>query len=149
MGWLFGHRMKDGAGKKPMVTLKKKVLIIDDDKLVSQKIEHLMCGAGWDAEEVLHAEDVVMMAEHTLPDLIILDTAARGFDGYAIFKTLRDSPKTGRIPIIALIDPDHDDGVKYTPDDFEAAFDVRAPEGVIDKPVDPRFLMTCVNGVAG
>ena len=56
---------------------------------------------------------------------------------------------TSTIPIIALADGDRKNGIYYTSEDLEAAFNVPGPDMIVDKPVDPHYLLTCILGVAG
>lgn len=129
--------------------INKKALIVEGDRLTGKELAAVLCNAGFDTVEVMCHEDPVLHAELEQPDVIIIDMASRDMDGFAAFHALRESHQTEKIPIVALTDGDRNNGVYYTPEDFEAAFDVRGPEGIIEKPVNARFLMTCVMGVLG
>ncbi len=128
---------------------KRKALIIEGDRLSGRELAAVLSNAGFETYEVMVHEDPLLHAEQEQPSVIIVDMATPGMDGFAAFKALRESHLTDRIPIIALTDGDHSSGVYYTEEDFEAAFDVRGPEGIIEKPINARFLMTCVMGVLG
>ncbi len=128
---------------------KKKALIVEGDRLSGREAADVLSNAGFETFEVLVHEDPLMCAEQQEPSVIILDMASPGMDGFAIFRMLRESHECGTIPIIALIDGNPANGVSYTQDDFEAAFDVPGPEAIIEKPIDARFFITSVMGVLG
>lgn len=128
---------------------KKKALIVEGDRLTGRELAAVLSNAGFETCEVMAHEDPVLQAELEQPSVIIVDMATPGMDGFAAFKALRESHQTDKIPIIALTDGDRSGGIYYTEEDFEAAFDVHGPEGIIEKPIDARFLMTCVMGVLG
>jgi len=128
----------------------KTALIIDDDETVRLFVAGVMSGAGWACLEAADGESGVDLAEAEKPDLIILDIRMPRVDGFEAFRRLRNSPITGDIPIIMLSGVnDERGGLRYEPRDFETAYDVRQPEGFVDKPVDADFLLKSVMGVMG
>ncbi len=131
-----------------MAVNKRKVLIIAGDRLLARNVEGLLRGMGLDTEEVQRVDDGLLLAELEQPSLIIMDVSSDSFDGFSLFKTLRETHQTEHIPIILLTSEQFRGGI-YGPEDFEAAFDVRGPEGMLEKPVDHRFLATSVLGVLG
>ncbi|MBW7865449.1 MAG: response regulator [Candidatus Hydrogenedens sp.] len=131
-----------------MAVNKRKVLIIAGERLVARKMEELLRGMGLDTEEALYADDGMLLAELEQPSLVIIDVSSERFDGFSLFKTLRESHHTAHIPVILLTSERFRGGI-YSPEDFEAAFDVRSPEGMLEQPVDHRFLAASVLGVLG
>jgi len=127
----------------------KKVLIVDDDETVRMFVQATMEGGGWTAIEAKTGQDALDLAKSEQPDLIILDVSMPGMDGFEAFRRLRDSPFTEKIPVIFLTAVNAERGVRYTPEDLEAAYGVPAPEGFVEKPVDGAFLLQCVLGVMG
>jgi PleD family two-component response regulator len=132
-----------------MKSPKMKALIIEGDRLTGREVAAVLGNAGFETVEIMAHEDSLLHAELEQPSVIILDMATPGIDGFAAFKALRESHLTESIPIIAMTDGDRKSGVYYTQEDFEAAFDVRGPEGIIEKPINSRFLITCIMGVMG
>ncbi len=132
-----------------MAWSKRKALIIESDLLTVQRVEELLRAQGWETDDTPDWWLGKVMAEQQQPDVIVLDVADPNATGYHTFKELRESPATASIPIIALADGDQKNGIYYTSEDLEAAFNVRGPEMIVDKPVDPHYLMTCILGVAG
>jgi len=132
-----------------MTGSKRKVLIIESDLLTVRRVEELLRSQGWETDDTPDWWLGRMLAQQQQPDVIVLDVADPKAEGYETFKELRESPATATIPIIALADGDRKNGIYYTSEDLEAAFNVPGPEMIVDKPVDPHYLMTCILGVAG
>ena len=127
----------------------KMLKVEDDDQNVRMFVRAVMESEGWRALEARTGREPVDMAEAEMPDLIILDVMMRVMGGFEAFRRLRESPFTGRIPIIMFTGYNAEKGTGYTREDLEAAFGVSAPEGFVDKPVDAAHLLHCVLGVVG
>ncbi len=132
-----------------MQSLRKKVLIVEGDRLTGREVAAVLDNAGFETIEILPHEDPLLNAELEQPSLIVLDITSPERNGFADFWALRESHRAGPIPIIALTDGDRNNAVYYAPEDFETAFGVRGPEGILEKPVNAGFLVTCVMGLLG
>ncbi|MCP5160133.1 MAG: response regulator [Hahellaceae bacterium] len=79
----------------------KKVLIIDDDKIVRKYLDkHLS-----DEFEVHLAETGekgLEVVEHIMPDVILLDVQMPGLNGYEVCDQLKHNPGTAEVPVIFL-----------------------------------------------
>jgi len=85
-----------------MSTIAKKVLVVEDSTVQAQALEKLLEPYG---VRVLCAPDGkvgVELAEHWLPDVIILDVKMPRMNGFEVCQYLRDNPKTDHIPIVML-----------------------------------------------
>ena len=127
----------------------KRVLVVDDDESVRMFVAGVMEAEGWVAIEALNGQQAVDKAESELPDLIILDVNMPVMDGFTAFRHLRESPFTGKIPIIMLTGINEEHGENYNRERMEEELGVEGPEGFVDKPVDPVFLLQSVMGVVG
>lgn len=127
----------------------KKVLIVDDDESVRLFVAGIMEAEGWEAVEALNGQQALDRAETEDPDLIVLDVNMPVMDGFTAFKLLRESPFTDKIPIIMLTGINEEQGESYDRARMEEEFGVEGPEGFVDKPVDPVFLLHSVMGVVG
>jgi len=119
-----------GAG-----TVKAKVLIADDNRMVHQ----LYSGCFGDQFDLAHAYDGVealFMAVDQMPDLILLDIMMPLLDGRAICKQLKKHPKTAKIKIIMVTARD-------SQSDRLIGFEVGADD-YIEKPCHPDFLIRCI-----
>ena len=67
---------------------KKKILIVDDDKLLSQSVEQLFSGAGCETKVLFDGDGVEDTVASWYPDIIILDIMLPGKNGIDIIKDL-------------------------------------------------------------
>lgn len=127
----------------------KRVLIVDDDESVRLFVAGVMEGEGWETVEALNGQQAIDRAESEKPDLIVLDVNMPVMDGFTAFRLLRESPFTDTIPIIMLTGVNEEEGTHYDAERMEEEFGVDGPNGFVDKPVDPVFLLQSVLGVVG
>lgn len=127
----------------------KKVLVVDDDESIRMFVAGVMEAEGWEAIEALNGQQALDKAETETPDLIVLDVNMPVMDGFTAFKLLRDSPFTENIPIIMLTAINDEQNESYDRERMEEEFGVEGPEGFVDKPVDPVFLLQSVMGIIG
>ena len=127
----------------------KKVLVVDDDESVRMFVAGVMEAEGWEAIEALNGQQALDKAESELPDLIVLDVNMPVMDGFTAFRLLRGSPFTDKIPIIMLTGINEEQGESYGRERMEEELGVEGPDGFVDKPVDPVFLLQSVMGVVG
>ena len=127
----------------------KRVLIVDDDESVRLFVAGVMEGEGWETVEALNGQQAIDRAESEKPDLIVLDVNMPVMDGFTAFRLLRESPFTDTIPIIMLTGVNEEEGTRYDAERMEEEFGVDGPNGFVDKPVDPVFLLQSVLGVVG
>ncbi|VEF05423.1 response regulator YycF [Streptococcus equi] len=77
----------------------KKILIVDDEKPISDIIKFNLTKEGYDAVTAFDGKEAVAVFEEEKPDLIILDLMLPELDGLEVAKEIR---KTSHIPIIML-----------------------------------------------
>ncbi|MCI4322419.1 MAG: response regulator [Thermoplasmata archaeon] len=78
------------------------LLVVEDDATSSKLVARILEREGHDvltASDARAAEDAIAQR---LPDLIVMDLALPGKDGYALTRQLRADPRTVRVPILAL-----------------------------------------------
>ena len=76
-----------------------KILIVEDEKSISDELVILLQNAGYDSAVIEDFEDTEAQIQRTMPDLILLDIGLPGQDGYRICTELR---KTSQIPVIFI-----------------------------------------------
>jgi diguanylate cyclase (GGDEF)-like protein len=107
------------------------VLVVDDSRAALDGICNLL-KADCNALFGMNGLEALALATSEAPDLIVLDVAMRGMDGYEVLRRLKEEPVTQHIPVIFLTAPGP--GVS----------EARALElGAIDfitKPYDPAIL---------
>ncbi|HEP2410516.1 TPA: response regulator transcription factor [Streptococcus pyogenes] len=77
----------------------KKILIVDDEKPISDIIKFNLTKEGYDIVTVFDGREAVTIFEEEKPDLIILDLMLPELDGLEVAKEIR---KTSHVPIIML-----------------------------------------------
>lgn len=74
-----------------------KILIVEDEKIISDELEILLQNAGYDTIVIEDFEATETQLQRAMPDLVLLDIGLPGRDGYRICTELR---KTSQIPVI-------------------------------------------------
>lgn len=84
------------------MTLKGKILIIDDEPDLLETMRFRLDAAGY---EVFTASDGITginKAKENMPDLIIMDVMMPGIDGFETLNRLKSEAATKRIPAVIL-----------------------------------------------
>ncbi|ORT95159.1 DNA-binding response regulator, partial [Frankia casuarinae] len=66
-----------------------RVLVVDDDALVSEVVDRYLRNAGFDVDRAADGPTALRVAETTPPDLVVLDLMLPGLDGIEVFRRLR------------------------------------------------------------
>ncbi len=128
----------------------RKVLDVDDDESVREFVSAIMAAEEWEVVEGVTGVEAIDLAESEQPDLIMLDVNMPEMDGFEAFRRLRTGIMTKDIPIIMLTAINTDEpGEQHDEQSMAERFGVNAPEGFVEKPVDPVFLHNTVFGVVG
>lgn len=114
-------------------TLKKKILIIDDQYSIRELLETLLDVEGYEVIKAESAKDARFILTRESIDLIILDIMMPDFDGYAFCKELKQSIGTKHIPVLILT-------AKHQKSDLQPAVDAGADE-YMTKPFDEDYLI--------
>jgi len=80
---------------------KKHVLLVDDEKSLTQTLSMLLGTRGYDVD-VAHCGKDALRFVSTNVDLILLDVVLPDFDGFEVCRRLKQAEKTQHIPIIML-----------------------------------------------
>ncbi|MFV1951755.1 MAG: response regulator [Nitrospinota bacterium] len=79
-----------------------KILIVDDNQSNRELIVNIIKILQFDFIEALNGEEAVDIAKRERPDLILMDIAMPGMDGFEATRQIKAGPATSDIPIIAL-----------------------------------------------
>ena len=79
-----------------------KVLVADDERVFRDLLTGILVDGGHDVIEARNGREVLELALHELPDLVLLDVCMPGMDGFDVLVHLRQSPSTASIPVILL-----------------------------------------------
>jgi DNA-binding response OmpR family regulator len=85
-----------------MATRRKRVLIADDDRVLSHMLATRLQAMGWAVDLAMDAMQAVMFTRRSAPDVIVLDIAMPGGTGRKALESLKGSSKLREIPVIVL-----------------------------------------------
>ena len=83
-------------------TVKKRVMIVDDDPDALSMMEKILTDEGVDLIKVSNATEVGLKAAQLVPDVILLDFLMPDINGFDICRALRENEVTSTIPIMAV-----------------------------------------------
>lgn len=83
-------------------TMKKKILVVDDDKDILEPIALILEEEGYRVEMTAKGEETYKKVTSFKPDLILLDILMSGNDGRKICKKLKSDSKTKNIIIVMM-----------------------------------------------
>lgn len=114
---------------------KRRILVVEDERLVAKHIENMVRGLGYEVAGVAATgEDAVRIALETLPDLVLMDIMLRGdMDGIAASEQIWDK---AAIPVVYL--------TAYADESTLERAKVTDPFGYLLKPFEERELYTAI-----
>jgi len=77
-----------------------RVLIIDDDEKDRYLLRHRLRGTPVEITEAANGPDGIAMALLDHPDLIFLDLAMEGMNGFEVLSALKEDPRTQTTPVV-------------------------------------------------
>ncbi|HEY7585445.1 MAG TPA: response regulator, partial [Candidatus Deferrimicrobiaceae bacterium] len=80
----------------------EKILMVDDDELVSEVIGAVLQSHGYRFESAPDGHQGLQKARNLHPDLIFLDISMPGMDGFQTCRSLKEDPATRGIPVVML-----------------------------------------------
>ncbi len=78
----------------------KKILLVDDEPLVVQLMQQRFESQDWEVETAQEGQDAFEKAKTYQPDVIVLDIAMPGLNGYEVCRRLKEDEMTKHIPVI-------------------------------------------------
>jgi len=111
---------------------KGRLLVIDDEKDFVDTLTVRLGALRYQVIEAYNGEDGLRLAREEKPDLIILDIAMPGMDGFMVLEKLKVDEGLKSIPVIML-------SAKFQPNDLDFAKNLGA-DAYLTKPVDFKAL---------
>jgi len=81
---------------------KKKILLIEDDAMISSIYKAKFEADGFEAFAAADGAKGLEMAKKEKPDLVILDVILPGLDGFSVLEEIKRDKATRSIPVIML-----------------------------------------------
>jgi CheY-like chemotaxis protein len=82
--------------------MKASVLVIDDDVMVQQLMKAFLVKEGYEVTVAAGGKEGLELAREVAPDVITLDIAMPGLDGWHVLSALKADPNLAEIPVIML-----------------------------------------------
>jgi len=95
----FNHPSRKIAEVK---TTGKKVLWVEDDKLIGTILEKKMLSSGLEVLHATNGDEALRTLESVVPSCIILDLLLPGMGGFDILRKIRTHPEWNDIPVMIL-----------------------------------------------
>ncbi len=111
----------------------KKILIIDDDKIVRKLVAQTLEDNGYQHIAAINGAQGLEIAHDQKPDGIILDRIMPGIDGNQVLIELKENEDTKHIPVIMLTSRDNIE-------DISASLELGAMDYIV-KPFDEDNLI--------
>ncbi len=123
----------------------KKILVVDDEPDTIAYVTALLEDNEYATLSAHNAERGLALMETEAPDLILVDVMMPGASGLSLIHQLRKNPSYAETPVIMVTGKAEvlQDGGRSYLDRFQ----VRPPEGVLEKPFDPDNLLRMVKNV--
>ncbi|KKT90984.1 MAG: Response regulator [Parcubacteria group bacterium GW2011_GWF2_45_11] len=115
---------------------KPKVLLIEDEEMLSNMYEAKFTKEGFDIKKALDGETGLELMKTHKPDLVLLDIIMPKLDGFSVLKKIKEDPATKNVPVILLTNLGQDEDVKKGNNLGAAGYLVKAnltPAQVVDK----------------
>ncbi len=114
----------------------KKVLIVDDEPDVVTYLSAVLADNGFEAISACNGEEALEKVRQEHPSLITLDITMPEMSGVKAYRTLKEDAGFKAIPVVIVTGISHE---------FKRFISTRehvpAPEGYLEKPVNPEDLL--------
>jgi CheY-like chemotaxis protein len=125
------------ASKEAASVAGKRVLVVDDDRVIQQLLEVNLELEGYQvAGTASDGQEAIAMAAELKPDLILLDIMMPKMDGLEVCRHLKADPKLSKIPIVLL-------SARAQDMDIREGLEIGA-DAYLTKPFDPVELLDVV-----
>jgi CheY-like chemotaxis protein len=121
--------------------MKKKVLVVEDDKRIVMALAVRLKGKGYDVVAAYDAVMAMSIAMQHRPDLVLLDISMPGGNGFMVAERLQNEASTAGIPLIFLT-ASKQPGLRENAQDLGAV-------GFFEKPYEAEDLLAAIDGALG
>lgn len=117
----------------------KKILIIEDDELLSKILADTLLKAGFDAIKTVDAYQGQQATISMKPDLILLDLMLPAGNGIDLLRNVRASFQTQNIPVVVI--------TAYKDEEVRKEAETLGVQGFFTKPFDNGALIQKINAI--
>ncbi|MCG8430719.1 MAG: response regulator [Candidatus Omnitrophica bacterium] len=121
----------------------KKILVVDDELDIRELLAQGIKRAGYETEIAGDGEAALSLCERQQFDLILIDIAMPGMDGYETCRRLRKEEKTRTLPVIFLT------GKELSPQGIQERFQELGASGYLQKPSSMSDVLAKIKDVLG
>ena len=115
------------------LSMKRKILVADDDSSLRDIFKIILAKAGYDIELKEDANEI-FKNKFEIPDLFLIDKLLSGVDGLEVCRYIKNHPSTSNIPVVM---------VSASPDIAAAAASAGADD-FIEKPFEMTYLLQVI-----
>jgi two-component system cell cycle response regulator DivK len=81
---------------------RKRILIVEDHELNLKLLQDLLEAQGYETLQTGDGMEALDLARERLPDLILMDIQLPDVSGLDVTRWLKEDPRTGQIPVVAV-----------------------------------------------
>jgi DNA-binding response OmpR family regulator len=82
--------------------VRKKVLIVDDERLTRAVLQHNVVLAGYDVMVAGNGKEALQKIHDVTPDLIVVDLVMPDMNGFEMCRRIRSNKETSKTPVIVV-----------------------------------------------
>ncbi len=112
------------------------MLVVEDEPTILRLLQVNLRLEGYDVVACSNGEDALLRAEEGAPDVVVLDIALPGIDGFEVCRHLRRVPATEHVPVIMVT-------AQVQDEDRERGYALGV-HGYVAKPFEPTDLIALV-----
>ncbi|KKU86797.1 MAG: hypothetical protein A2667_02585 [Candidatus Wildermuthbacteria bacterium RIFCSPHIGHO2_01_FULL_47_27] len=109
----------------------KKILIIEDEKILRELLSAKLLREGYDVETAKDGAEGLRVTQEVRPDLVLLDIFMPKLSGFEVLEILRNDVQLRNIPVIVISNSGQ-------PSELEQAKDLGAIDVLIKTAFDPQ-----------
>lgn len=129
------NREPSGDSDRNLASQQPLILVAEDVPVIHDVIELSLREFKADYLFITDGQEVLETLEHTIPDLLLLDIALPGTDGWDVLRQVRANPRLSHLPVVVITA--HGPGIEQ--DLMELGADA-----YLDKPFLPSALRSIV-----
>jgi DNA-binding response OmpR family regulator len=98
----FGHEAAPAAVNPAVEAAKKKILWVEDDKLIGTILSKKLIASGFDLFHAKNGEEAMEALKQVIPDAIVLDLLLPNMSGFDILQEIKKDTRLAKIPVMIL-----------------------------------------------